>query len=161
MPYQRHFDWHMCQDHIDNINIITDQMWRYFVGVLPPPSKKMKSSEEKMKIQRLYEISKPKRAFNPNWKVGHPLLGIIDEELGSSTLDASSMSSQASMMICMTCCAAGKIDPTILAKNSFASGSQSFKLKSIRSMKPQTNILLLKRFSGPLRPQKNNWLVKC
>ena len=72
----------MCQDHIDNINIITEKLWRYFAGVSPPPlSKKMKTSEEKLKIQRLYEISKQKRAFNTNWKVGNPLLWIIDEEL--------------------------------------------------------------------------------
>jgi len=106
----------MCQDHIDNINIITDKMWRYFVGVSPPPSKKMKTSEEKLKIQQLYEISKQKRAFNPNWKVGHPWLGIIDEELGSSTLEAPSTSSQAGTMICTTCRTAGKTDPTILSQ---------------------------------------------
>jgi hypothetical protein len=112
-------------------------MWRYFAGVSPlPPSKKMKTSEEKLKIQRLYEISKRKRAFNPNWKVGHPCpwLGIVlvDEELGYSTSDATSTSSHASMMICTMCRTAGKIDPTILAKNSFASGCQSFKLESIK-----------------------------
>ena len=116
----------MCQDHINNINIITDQMWCYFAGVSPSPSKKMKTSEEKLKTQRLFEISKRKRAFNPNWKVGHPWLGII-EELGSSTSDAPSMSSQASTMICTT-----KIDQTILANNSFASGCQLFKLESIK-----------------------------
>ena len=120
--YRRHFDWHMCQDHIDNINIITDKMWRYFAGVSPPLSKKMKTSEEKLKIQRLYEISKRKRAFNSNWKVVRPWLGITDEEMGSSTSDAPSTSSQASTIICTSWRTAGKIDPTILAKNSFASG---------------------------------------
>ena len=97
-------------------------MWRYFVGVSPPPSKKIKTSEEKLKIQWLYEISKQKWAFNPNWKVDHPWLGIIDEELGSSTSDAPSSSSQASTMICTSWRTAGKIDPTILAKNAFVLG---------------------------------------
>ena len=35
-------------------------------------------------------------------------------------------------MIWTTCRTAGKIDPTILAKHSFASGCQSFKLESIK-----------------------------
>jgi len=65
-------------------------------------------------------------------KVGHPWLGVTDEELGSSTSDAPSTPSQASTMICTTCSAAGKIDPTTLAKKLFASGYQSFKLESIK-----------------------------
>ena len=99
----------MCRDHTNKINIINDKMWRYFAGVSPPPpSKKMKTSEEKLKIQRLYEIRKRKWTFKPNWKVGQSWLQIIDEELDSSKSDASSTPSQASTMICTNCRTARK-----------------------------------------------------
>lgn len=82
-----------------------------------PPSKTMKTPQNKLETQRMYESSKRKRAFNPQWKIGHPWLELTD---GNDT------------MICTTCRTAGKIDSSILSKNSFAAGSQSFKLESIK-----------------------------
>jgi len=131
-------------------------MWRYFAGLSPSPSKKMKTSE-KLKIQQLYEISKRRRAFNPNRKVGHPWLGIIGEEMGSSTSAAPSTSSQASTMICTTCRAAGKIDPTVLAKNAFASGYQSFKLESIKIHEASNKHIVAKEiFRSTEAPEKQS-----
>ena len=98
-------NWHCTCDLIK-------KMWRYFEGVLPPPSKEKKADEASEKQSKYKE--ERKCSFLPSWQTNRPWLKFVNSSAAAST---SETPATGGAMFCEICQLASKLSRAIAQKN--------------------------------------------